>query len=91
MAERNQLTSNAVPHHWREYGAADFTANPEGLSLLLDGYYPRLVVMKECGDLYAQCEDGLSTVLTGLPAWYPHQGYTARIMPGQTAAIIVYW
>ena len=73
---------------WREYEMADFGVE---IDLAVETVLPRMVVLKEAGDLYLRSARGNFRVLTDLPAGYVHMGNTRAIMPGQTAALIVYW
>lgn len=86
---REAVRSRISSKRWREYTAADF-----GARIPLEdsaGFAPHTIVLKEPGDLVVEDFDGTRAVLTNLPAWYPHSGQCRAILPGQVAALIVYW
>lgn len=86
---REAVRTRIASKHWREYTSADF-----GVRISLEdasGFAPHTIVLKEAGDLIVEDFDGVAAPLTNLPAWYPHSGQCRAILPGQVAALIVYW
>lgn len=80
--------SISMADDWQEFTSADF--GPE-IDLTRDGQYPRLIITKAYGDLRLRSARNHERVLTNLPEGYIHRGNTKAILPGQTAALIVYW
>jgi hypothetical protein len=81
-------SSIAIGSKCAQYSVSDFGA---GLDLTRNGLSARRIVLKEAGTLRAVEDDGSEIVLTGLPQWYVHDSATRAILPGQQAALIVYW
>lgn len=81
----NELTS---AEDWQEFGTADF--GPE-IDIRQGEMCARMIVLKEYGDLRLRTKTGKPRILTGLPAGYVHLGQTQAILPGQSAALVVYW
>lgn len=73
---------------WAEYGSGDFGSE---FSLIVNNRAPRMIVMKEAGDLLCRDMHGNVASLTGLCAWYEHRGQTSAILAGQTHEFIAYW
>lgn len=88
--------STGVSPEWQEYTVAAIQAanGGTGLSaadLTRNGKLPRRVVLKAAGDLVCTNSKGADGTLTGLPAWFSHEGAVQTIGPTQAVAIIVYW
>lgn len=81
---------------WREWTAAEIQAANGGTGLLAAdltrrGKLPRRVVLKAAGSLVCTDSLGNDRTLTGLPAWYSHEGAIQAVGPTQAVDIIVYW
>lgn len=87
-AANSSNKSLATADDWQEYGASDF--GPE-IDLVRNGMYPRLIVLKEYGDLCLRTAKGDERVITDMFAGFEHRGNTRSILPGQTAGLVVYW
>lgn len=82
--------STGVAETWAEYDASEEGAWGEA-ELKFKGKWPRRVVMKEDGDLIVSDAFGVPKPLTGLPAWFNHEGAISVIDETQAADLIIYW
>lgn len=81
--------NTAAATDWREYSAEELTAEQD--IQRPGGSGCRMIILKTTGDLVLRTLAGAERTLTGLPAGYVHEGQASAILPGTTAALVVYW